>query len=239
MTPVRGLLRRLCVPLLVLAGLTAPAYGQAVRYDSSTVAVRVLPDDVLRPYRDDPAYHYLRAQAPASWWDRFKQWLWERLTAPFRSQAAGPVTRVLLYVLVAAAVGYALLRLLRMDAGGLFYARPADGRLRMEEEGDLAGLDLDRLIDEAVTVGDYRRAVRLSYLRLLQHLSARGLITWRAEKTNRDYAEELGASPLRAPFARLTALFDHVWYGDFPVDAALFARVHADFDRLMRGTGEG
>lgn len=226
-----------CVAVLLAAGCLAGSAQAQVRYDSSAVTVRTLPDEVLQAYRADPAYRYDAERAPETWWDRLKDRLWERLVAPLLSPGLGPLRRALFYLLVAGLVAFALLRLLRMEAGGLFYSRHAPGAVRLHEaDAELPADDLERLVEEAVARQDYRRAVRLSYLRLLKHLSARGLIVWRPDKTNHDYAVELGRSSFRAAFARLTAVFDYVWYGDFPVDAALFARIHDDVDALIRET---
>lgn len=234
---------RCAAAVLVLAVLAGPAGAPAargqeapvLRLDSSRVAPRAVPEAALQPFRDDPAFRYTRAKAPETWWDRFKRWLADVLTAPLRSPGLAPWRRFVFYALVALVLGYALMRLLRMEPGGLFYARRASPAVRLDEaDADPRGLDLDALIAEAVAAHDYRRAVRLSYLRVLRRLAERGLIDWRTDKTNHDYVAELGASPLRPAFARLTAAFEYAWYGDFPVDAATFARVHDDFDALIR-----
>lgn len=215
------------------AGLQAPA-GPRLRYDSSDVAVRTLPPAALEAYRDDPAFRYAQeAEAPETWWTRFTGWLREALLEPFWSPALAPVRRILFYGIVALVIGYAILRLLRMEASGVFVRRRPSTHVRFRDGDDPSDLDLDRLLREATAARDYRRAVRLSYLLVLRVLVAHGLIAWHAEKTNHDYLAELAATPLYEPFARLTTLFEYVWYGDFDVDAATYARVHDDFDGFI------
>ncbi|MEL7361621.1 MAG: DUF4129 domain-containing protein, partial [Bacteroidota bacterium] len=79
-------------------------------------------------------------------------------------------------------------------------------------------------------------AVRLRYLRLLQALAERDLIVWAPATTNRAYALALEGGPradLVPAFRDLTRLFEAAWYGDFDVDAALYAEVRRRFDVSM------
>ena len=117
-----------------------------------------------------------------------------------------------------------------MDAGRVFQRRSRRAPLVLEAaDEDLHTTDFDRLVEEAVAAGQYRRAVRLLYLKTLQTLADDGLIAWQRDKTNHAYVEELRRPALRPAFARLTDLFEFVWYGDFPVDAALYARMQQHF----------
>lgn len=65
---------------------------------------------------------------------------------------------------------------------------------------------------------DYRSAVRYQFLFILKKLSDRKQINWNPEKTNKDYAAELKDGLLKNEFARLSYIFDYVWYGEFSID---------------------
>ncbi len=212
----------------------APAAAAEVRYDTSDVALRAPAPDALRAYHDDPAFAYDRAPPePVTWWDRFKAWLREKIFGPLGELNLGPVLRWILYAVAAFGIVFALLRLLRMEAVGVFSGkRPPPGPAFETVDEDIRTMDFDRMIDEAVAAGDYRRAVRLLYLKTLKTLAARGLIDWQRDKTNHEYLDELRRPALRGPFAELTYLFEYVWYGDFPVDDAVFGRVRGAFTRF-------
>ena len=219
---------------MVLAFVAAgPASGQALRYDSSEVAVRTPPDDALASYRADPDYAYDRDEPEGeSWWDRFKAWLWETIFSNIFSEEMTPFWRLVLYVVIGLGLLFAILRLLQMDARGLIAGRKARRLDFAELEENLDHLDFDRLIAEAIAAQDYRRAVRLVYLQALRQLADRELIHWTRDKTNHDYLDELNTSALHGPLADLTYVFEYVWYGDFPVDAGSFAWVQKAYGRF-------
>jgi hypothetical protein len=81
---------------------------------------------------------------------------------------------------------------------------------------------------------EFREVIRLSYLQLIRSLSEKGLIHWKREKTNRDYVAELQRSGLQTEFSRLTDIFEHYWYGSFPLSEATFQRVFPEFQEMAR-----
>jgi hypothetical protein len=207
-----------------------------VRYDSSTVVPRQPAADALDAYRQDPAFDYggrRLASDTVPWWLRWWRWLKDSLFGPLQSPALEPVRRVLYYLLLAAAVGFAVLRLMRMEGRALFTraSRPP-GVLFDEREADLDPAEVDRRIEAAVAGKDYRQAGRLVYLKALNTLAAQGLVGWQPDKTNHAYLEELRPSKLLPGFEELTHLFEYIWYGHFPAEEAMFLRMKAAFERF-------
>ncbi len=235
-------MRTLVLGMILLGVLPAPARQEGapddglavVRYDSSAVVARAPAPALLQAYRDNPDFVYDRAAAGSgSWWDRFKVWLWDKVFGPLDGATESPMVEWIFYLLAAAGIVYAIARLLRMDLGGAFSGKKERARLAFETvSDDIREIDFDRLIDEAVAACQYRRAVRLLYLKTLKTLAARHLIDWQRDKTNHEYIDELRTPALRRPFAVLTTLFEYVWYGDFPVDEAVFGRLRGSFTRF-------
>ena len=104
--------------------------------------------------------------------------------------------------------------------------------------------EADEWIDhaEGLAAEDLRLAYRAMYLALLAGLHRRGWIRFAASRTNGSYVRGFrgpsgGTGPdadgPRASFARLTALFDDVWYGHEPPDAAGFPAVRERVRRLL------
>lgn len=108
-----------------------------------------------------------------------------------------------------------MLKLLRIEFTGLFgkKARPFTVPYETHAE-NIHELNFNALLDEAVRQQDYRRAIRLYYLRALKQLSDKALIDWQPGKTNHRYIRELQAQALRLDFEKITALFEYVWYGE-------------------------
>lgn len=65
----------------------------------------------------------------------------------------------------------------------------------------------------AKTAGDYREAIRIQYQIALYHLSKRGELALRPEKTNWDYVDELRERADQMEFADLTFIFEYIWFG--------------------------
>ena len=178
--------------LLVLALPSRAGVQEAVpppvRYDSSTVAARSPGPDALRPYRNDTDFLYDREPtAPLGLWGRFRRWLDDNLFEPLRDATPGWAVNWFFYLLAAVGIAFAIARVLRMDIAGAFYRKRKQTGLAFEiVPEDIRTLDFDRLIDEAVAVRNYRRAVRLLYLKTLKALAAHHLIDWQRDKTNHE-----------------------------------------------------
>jgi hypothetical protein len=113
--------------------------------------------------------------------------------------------------------------------------RPAEsGRaIRLEEiEANLLDTDLERFIQQALQQGDYALAVRLYYLAILKELSLRKLISWKKDKTNRQYLRELQPSPLAGAFQEATLIFERVWYGNRPLGEGEYRQIEPKFRHL-------
>ncbi|MEM6783933.1 MAG: DUF4129 domain-containing protein [Bacteroidota bacterium] len=222
-----------------MAELEAPPVSTLPR-DTVPRRAHALPDAALDDLRADPAYAYDRVvvQQP-SLWDQFMAWLSERLFRPASEAIPPDVQRWIIYLLAGAALAFALLKLLGADFGGVFRRRET-AVATVQALDDLTAIDevdLVALLADAERTGAGPLAVRLHYLLYLQALAARDLIDWAPATTNRAYALALEGSPradLVPAFRDLTRLFEAAWYGDFEVDAELYAEVRRRFGAAMQ-----
>ena len=97
-------------------------------------------------------------------------------------------------------------------------------------------IDFDTAVDEAVSLRNFRLAIRLLYLQTLKHLSDTGHIDYKPDKTNRQYVYELANSSLQPDFERLTRQFEFVWYGDFSIDEARFITLQTAFKQINKAS---
>jgi len=216
-----------------------PATGQ-VPIDTTAVVRRTTPTDALSRFRADPAFQYDgRSPAQLSLWQRIKAWIWTHLLKPFDNPALSPVWNGLFYLFVAGGMFFAVMKLLKMDAEGVFFRRRRRENGPVEINVDAPNADLDRLIEKAVSANDFRRAVRIIYRKALRDLAERDLIHWRRERTNQEYLAELSVPRLRRPFAALTYLFEYVWYGEFPVNETVYRQMRGAYSRFHRLVSEG
>ena len=203
---------------------------------TDTLQPRAVPQDALARYAADPDFQYDRPRAERpSLLSRIMDWLWRTLFQPILSGAGSEGGQMVLIVAAVLFFGWIVTRLLRADSGTMLarrdVARGAAGPLLDVE--DIAEVNVEQLLADALEREDFREAVRFRYVLALQRLDARGAIRWRRHKTNREYVREARAwEGVAQPFAEATRLFDFVWYGERPVDHARYATLAPVLDRL-------
>lgn len=103
-----------------------------------------------------------------------------------------------------------------------------------DDEAIMERSDIQQLIEEAVARGDFRSAVRYSYLQLLKKMKEQTLIDWKIQKTNHEYVAELPEGGLKASFAQVTRVYDYIWYGGFELDRSGFDAVRRSFHQVEK-----
>lgn len=101
-----------------------------------------------------------------------------------------------------------------------------------DEAWNLKEGEADSLYDIALKEGNYRLAIRLSYLRNLRLLMDRKLVAPSPEKTNRQYARELESVSLSSLFIQITRVYETVWYGEASPDKPAFENVIVGFKEM-------
>ncbi|MDX2286035.1 MAG: DUF4129 domain-containing protein [Bacteroidia bacterium] len=99
---------------------------------------------------------------------------------------------------------------------------PAAGSLDAEA---VPVADYEQLTRLALSQGEYRLAIRYTYLAVLQRLDHLRMIEWQPQKTNADYLRELAPAPFAGQFGLLTQIFESCWYGQLQPGPDHFSRV--------------
>jgi len=116
-----------------------------------------------------------------------------------------------------------ILLVLKNDIRAVFYGKSASVTIDFKEfDEDIHKINFDELIANAISNNDYRKAVRLHFLKLLKELTDNNLITWQIDKTNNDYSIELSNSKYSKKFQELALMYEYIWYGDFQLDESNF-----------------
>lgn len=99
-------------------------------------------------------------------------------------------------------------------------------------EENLPAADIPDFIRNALQAGDFKMAVRLHYLGLIQSLARRDWISWKRDKTNGDYLREMGARPVFEAFRDVTLVFERIWYGNRNLEEETYRLIAAQFEEL-------
>ncbi len=215
-----------------LNGRTAPPAAS----DPRQQALRILATSEFRR-----AFETAR---PKSWlekqWDRIGKAIadfLERLFGGRRAPAGGgallgQAILFILYFLAAVAAAFALYGLWTVVKDRRAKTRRTAGTgldLSAEDVPDPLGAARER-----AAAGDYRAAVRLTYIACLRRLHGAGLLYLANDRTNWEYQRMLrGRSPEAADtLLPVTRLFDRVWYGHAPATREEYERAAAAHDAL-------
>lgn len=171
------------------------------------------------------------------WWeglleriDRFLARLWPESTV-------GGAGRVLSALLNLAGL-IALAALVAYTVNLMLISLTAEAHLRLDGGDGGAPLTADSAFLRAQELAegrDFRTAVRYLYLSTLLTLDERGLLRYDRSKTNREYLRSVAGQPaLAATLREVIDVFDRVWYGFQPLDAASYARYETRVAELRR-----
>ena len=87
----------------------------------------------------------------------------------------------------------------------------------------------EALISEAEEAGNYNLAIRYWFLKTLINLKDKGLISFAASKTNRQYLNEVNAKSGPDRFGFLVYHYEYAWYGKFFIDVNTYQHLKKEF----------
>ncbi len=101
-----------------------------------------------------------------------------------------------------------------------------------EAEENLPMVTLNKIFDDALEKGDYRSALRINFLMILQRMIDARLIVWKKRKTNEQYLKEIKDQNVILPFGMIVKIFDDVWYGEAHITSVQFEGIRRNFETL-------
>lgn len=196
--------------------------------DRAPLTVRYAAADKLRDFQNSREYQYDYEAKPAeNPLLQFWYWFLRKLGEFFVSKS---YLNFWQYVILAALGGLVVWLLAKAQVLGFLFAKKSES-LPLDYDTlteDIHAIDFAGSIEQAIEARNFRLAVRLLYLQTLKRLTDAGRITWKPDKTNRHYVQEMKS----VGFEQLTTQFEYVWYGDFPVDERRFSAIRDEFKRF-------
>lgn len=202
-------------------------------YDSGAIHYRSVPDTVTAALKADPDYWYA---------DKTKDKPETRDgKGEVDNAVLGKILRFisenwnLLMIIFGVIVLAAVLWFLFNNKWGLFgRASKAVGNItQFSDKQEIQQTDLPAAIANEAATGNYRLAVRLQYIHLLNKMAERGQIQFREDATNMEYLLQVYQKPYYKQFLSVTRHYEYVWYGEMPVDAQRYAIIASAFNDLL------
>ncbi|MEZ5054230.1 MAG: hypothetical protein R2807_05610 [Chitinophagales bacterium] len=102
----------------------------------------------------------------------------------------------------------------------------------IEENLDTA--DIDPHLYKAIKSKDYKLAIRLYYLMIVQKLALKEKINWKKHKTNRHYLNELKQETDKQSFSHVTTLYERYWFGDNEINESIYNEINPLFVNYLQ-----
>jgi hypothetical protein len=218
-----------------------PPQKAVLKSDSSTVVIRYFNKAALKSYSSQNDFKYDEMESGPSLWTRFWHWFWHLFDfSKLKNYKTGGWLMLFLTFLEYLAIGvcvaalvFFIIKLIGVDMANIFRRKASPVILPYTETlENIHEIDFDDQIEKAVSLHNYRLAVRLLYLKCLKQLSDAALIQWQPEKSNNAYINELNNAEQRMVFKLLTRQFEYVWYGDFTIDGKIFTNINGSFQNF-------
>jgi hypothetical protein len=199
------------------------------------VDVRVLSEDILDKYKNDPAFNYEGGPKEADdWITKIRNWINQQLALLRSSKAYSTLLDYLYYGIMILALILIVRGLIKADRRGLLFGKVNSNEIKIiESDEDISQLNFDELIGSAIENKEYKLAIRYLFLKSLKLLSEKGLIELRNNKTNYQYLSEIKNNQIADVFRNTTSSFEWIWYGDFPVNDAILKSSQNEFNKLF------
>jgi hypothetical protein len=99
---------------------------------------------------------------------------------------------------------------------------------------DIEEADLEYFLDQSLTSGSFKDAIRIRYLMLIRTLSRLNMVIWKKDKTNGSYVNEMHGKAGFEHFRQLTISFERAWYGDKEIGEIEYRAIMPVFDQLNK-----
>lgn len=147
--------------------------------------------------------------------------------------------QVLMYILLGVVILLVLYHVFKNMGFDAFRGRKkyiksnSSNEIDLENPENIQDFNFKQLIDQAKAQSDYRKAIRLYHLWILQKLTHKNLIIWNKNKTDHEYYLELKSIELQSLFSNSTYIYDYIWYGNFDLNANEFEQAETIFQNTL------
>lgn len=213
--------------------VSKPSEASIVKTDSLSVQGNIPNQNFIEKYQDDYRFDYTEAKRkPVGFWDKIAYYIQRFLSLVFSNEGVVPYMRYAFFAIVFIII---LFKLLGRKPGALFYSSKKLKETAFEEDiPELANnIDIDKQILECINSEDYRTAVRLQYIKVLNKLNNHDIIKMKSNKTYHDYYSEIESKDLKQFFIKIGSAYDFVWFGNFSINQNIYNNIEKDVESII------
>ncbi|HEX9599955.1 MAG TPA: hypothetical protein VF985_00560 [Mariniflexile sp.] len=208
----------------------------SIQKDSSNIKVTYFKEAIKERYKGDDFNYSINDTGGVNLLQRILQKFFGWLSDIFGVDIDFINYKTLEYIVygfLGVAVLYLIIKfLMQSPINSVFKTESQDINDFQYVEENIKDVNFDHLIEAALKDNNYRLATRYLYLKSLKLLTNKNIIEWHYDKTNSDYINEIKDEKTKLIFKRISYIYDYVWYGEFPIDEAIYSKNRSDFDKL-------
>ena len=222
--------------LLIVVLISATSMMAQKSSTEKQALVRHFSKEKIEDMRSDRDFFYVEMEENESdYYDIWGRAFFKFLQSIFGSKPAGFIFENFNYILLGIVILILFFNRHKLDYRKIFYGnKKVKGPTIEVEEEDIAEIDFEKHIRQALKDQNYKLAVRYQYLELLKILSEAGLIKWEAYKTNFEYLLEIKDVNIRSQYQKASLIFDYIWYGNFTIDEDDYQESNKEFETLKK-----
>lgn len=213
--------------------ITSAQVSDDLKYDLKGF-VNIRTSQKINDFLNNEEFQYDKeaVKPPVSLLERFFRWL----SKVFRwIDSGGKPVSYTFYAIFFAVLLFVIIKLLGLNYQSLFIKKSGIKATDIEVfDEDIHSLDFDKIISEAISKQEFRKAVRYLYIKFLKALADNELIEWEINKTNKDYRKEMKQTKYFKTFNDLTFVYEYVWYGEFPINELQFNSFYTNFQNVYK-----
>ena len=205
---------------------------------SSEVVVRQPDAKFIDSYRSDKEFTYLQPPPlETNFLKKFIDYLIKRFPGWKRYTKVLPVVfKVIIWIL---AIFLLYIVITKTKLYKLFYSgKEIDHPDVVFSSPEEQIIDFDEAIRLQLMQQQYRQAIRLLYIKLINLLRSKDYIHYSKEKTNVDYLYDLTNKELKSQFNTITSIYNYVWYGDVEIVEDQYLRFEKSFQSFYAAINE-
>lgn len=146
------------------------------------------------------------------------------------------ILKVLLYIVVIGALAFVLFLVMKRFFNFFEEKVPSQIIAKSVEdlEQNLHKSDIDKILEQALALREYKLAVRILYLKTIKILSESNLIEWKKDKTNARYVAEMMKQTTGKHFAFLTRVYEQAWFSSYEIDVFKYQLISDEFTHFYK-----
>lgn len=200
--------------------------------------IRTNEEDLSKKYTGDEFNYTFKTGESQNLLARFINWVGQGLSNIFGINISPQVLQIieyLIYFLLVILAIYLIVKVLINENFNSLFQKKAKtiNDINLTEE-HIEGIDINKLLTQAIENKDYRLAIRYQFLLTLQKLSKNDIIEWHFDKTNSDYLSEIEQPEIQKGFKQIAYLYDYIWYGEQRIDNNKYTKSVLDFESINK-----